>query len=72
MSDITKKFEEALEAGMPGGLRGELGRWLNWRHESAKICWLCGSTDTKLLDLETRECNACGNFYAVFKEPSTP
>lgn len=70
LNESDKKWEEILEEGMPGGLRGELGRWLNWRHESAEICWLCGSTNTVVIDHSTRECKDCGNHYAVFPESS--
>ncbi len=65
--DISKKLDEVLERGMPGGLRGELERWVNWRDEPAKICWLCGSPNTQVLDPTTRECKDCGAYYAVFK-----
>lgn len=41
---------------------------VNWRGESAKLCWLCGSNNTKVVDHETRECCECGNWYAVFDQ----
>lgn len=67
--EVAKKLDEILEKGMPGGLAGEVERWLNWRHESAKVCWMCGSTDTHAIDIETRECKQCETLYSVFKEP---
>lgn len=38
----------------------------NWRGESAKRCWLCGSTNTVVIDPMTRECRECGSHYGVF------
>ena len=40
----------------------------NSRGEPARICWMCGGTRTKALDPDTRDCEDCGNHYAVFQE----
>lgn len=40
----------------------------NWRGEPAHLCWVCGSANTAVIDLETRECKMCGNHYAVHEE----
>lgn len=41
---------------------------MNWRGEPGYRCWMCGSANTVLLDPETRNCNMCGNHYAVHDE----
>lgn len=37
----------------------------NWRGEPARKCYMCGSTNTKAKDKETRTCRTCSNDYAI-------
>lgn len=60
MSRRKLSLEDAQGAAEP--------RMVNWRGESAKLCWLCGSNNTKMIDHETRECRECSNWYAVFDQ----
>lgn len=42
----------------------------NWRGESAKKCWMCGSLKTYKIDSETRCCKKCGTEYAIERTPT--
>jgi hypothetical protein len=38
---------------------------VNFRGEPAETCFVCGRNETSPLDDTTRQCNQCGNQYAI-------